>query len=109
MTGSQDTTTKNNSHSNRFEIYLGAELAGVAVYEQRGNVRTFTHTLVFAQFEHRGLGAILAKAALDDAREHAYEVGPQCPFIAVYIREHLDYLDLVETSYRERLTRGLSL
>jgi predicted GNAT family acetyltransferase len=102
----QDITTVDNSRSSRFELFVGKERAGVALYEQRGNVRTFTHTMVFSQFEHRGLGSILAEAALDDARTHSYEIAPKCPFIFAYIRKHLTYLPLVEDSYRQRLTTG---
>lgn len=106
MSTAEAVTALDNSGRRRFEIFVGDERAGVAMYEQIGAVRTFTHTIIDPKFEHRGLGGILARSALDDARAHSYEVVPQCPFIAAYIRRHPDYTDLLPDSVRSRFDAG---
>lgn len=82
----------------RYELRVDGELAAIAEYRESasGQVRTFTHTLVYALFEGRGLGSRLASAALDDARVKGLSIVSQCPFIAGYIRAHPEYADLLQ-------------
>ena len=47
------------------------------------------------RFEGQGLGARLARFALDDARERGLRVVPLCPFIAAFVKRHPEYQDLV--------------
>ena len=79
----------------RFEAWLGGELAGVLTYRRSADVTELPHTKVAERFEGRGIGGLLAKAALDDARERGSRVDPVCPFIAAYIRKNPEYADLV--------------
>ncbi|MWV48714.1 GNAT family N-acetyltransferase [Rathayibacter sp. VKM Ac-2803] len=104
MSDEQHVTVEEDRDRSRFEVLLDGERAGVAAYEQRGRVRTFTHTVVFPEFGGHGLGSALAAAVLADARAQGYEVVPQCPFIAAYIGDHREWLDIVDPASRERLT-----
>ena len=79
----------------RYEIRLDGAPAGVAAYQRRPGVVTFTHTVIDPAFEGHGLGSALAAAALDDARARGERVVPQCPFIRAWIQRHPDYADLV--------------
>lgn len=81
----------------RYELWVEGELAAIAEYRDSpgGGVRTFTHTVVYALFEGRGLGNRLASAALDYARAKGLTIVPQCPSIAGYIRTHPEYGDLL--------------
>jgi predicted GNAT family acetyltransferase len=81
----------------RYELRVDGELAAIAEYHDAANlrVRTFTHTLVHALFEGRGLATRLADAVLDDARAKGLRVLPLCPFIAAHIAAHSQYADLV--------------
>ena len=81
----------NNEAARRWEARIGDDLAGYAEYRQAGDRVTFTHTMVFAQFEGRGIGSGLARAALDDAVSRGLRVTPRCPFIRAYIERHPDY------------------
>jgi predicted GNAT family acetyltransferase len=88
----------NNTAAHRYEIRADGEVAGVAAYGMSGNTVVFTHTEISDAFEGRGLGSHLAKAALDDVRQHHQRVRPLCPFIAAYIDRHVEYADLVDAS-----------
>lgn len=103
-----DVTVNDNVSAQRFEVLVAGGVAGIAMYSQHDNLRIFTHTIVFPEFEHRGLGGTLAKAALDDARERSFIVRPRCPSIAAFIRENPEYLDLVDPDYQERLVGRVS-
>jgi uncharacterized protein len=79
----------------RYEVRVGADLAGFAAYRLDGDVIVFTHTEVDDRFEGQGLGSRLAREALEDVRGHGRRVVPQCPFIASYIERHPEYAELV--------------
>jgi predicted GNAT family acetyltransferase/glutaredoxin len=87
-------------HASRYELRLGGHLIGLAAYRRRDGRISFTHTEVNESWEGRGLGSLLAAAALEDARRQGLEVVPLCPFIARYIEEHPEYEDLVASGYR---------
>jgi uncharacterized protein len=86
---------QNNPANGRYEAVVGDELAGFVTYQKSGDQIVFTHTLVEPAFEGKGVGGRLAKAALDDVRQHGHTVIAQCPFIAEYIERHPAYADLL--------------
>lgn len=90
----------------RYEALVGGELAGVAYYEPGDRAVTFTHTVVLPDWEGKGVGSRLARAALDDLRARGLAAVPACPYIAVWIRRHPEYADLVPDGERHRLERG---
>jgi predicted GNAT family acetyltransferase len=79
----------------RYEATIDQTYAGGAWYVIKGDVITFTHTVVEPDFEGRGVGGALARYALDDARARALKVVPRCPFIKRWIRRHPDYAELI--------------
>ncbi|HET9143739.1 GNAT family N-acetyltransferase [Actinophytocola sp.] len=79
----------------RYEARLGAAVAGFIDYRAAGAERTFRHTQVVPEFEGRGVGGALARAALDDLRARSLTVRPLCPFVAGWIQRHPEYLDVV--------------
>jgi predicted GNAT family acetyltransferase len=83
-----------------FEIVVDGELAGVAVYQRRGEDYAFMHTKVDDRFEGRGLGSMLVRGALDTVREQGVHALPYCPFVLDYMQRHPEYLELVPTEAR---------
>ena len=78
----------------RYELLVSGELAGYATYTVSGGAMTIPHTEVRPRYEGRGLGARLARFALDDARRRGLRVVPACSFIAAYVARHPEYADL---------------
>jgi uncharacterized protein len=99
MTG-RDPVVVDNVKESRYEILVERQVAGAAVYRRTGSTVAFLHTVIDSEWEGRGLGAILARRALDAAREEGAAVLPFCPFIREYIQRHPDYLDLVPVERR---------
>jgi uncharacterized protein len=94
-------TVRDNPDRQRYEAFLGEELAGFAEYRLRPGRITFTHTEVDDAYEGEGVGSRLASEVLDAARDADLDVYPACPFIAEYIRRHPDqYLGLVPEQVR---------
>jgi predicted GNAT family acetyltransferase len=89
----------------RYEATAGGRLAGVVGYRFRPDAVVFTHTEVLPEWEGRGIGGRLARAALDDARERGMTVVPRCRFIRGWIRRHPEYADLLAADERELLER----
>jgi predicted GNAT family acetyltransferase len=99
---SEDVNVQQNAEQSRFEIRVGGELAGFAVYHLHGDVADFTHTEIDDAFEGEGLGSRLVGAALDQTRAAGHQVLPHCPFVRAYIARHAEYADLVPAEERPR-------
>lgn len=84
-----------NEAKSRFEIHVGGELAGVVVYDRRGQLIELIHTEVGERFQGAGLAGQLARYSLDTARARGLRVLPSCPYIRQWIQRHPDYQDLV--------------
>ena len=92
-----------NATAHRYELRVDGAVAGYVDYHDNGTRRSMNHTAIEPAYEGHGLGSTLAKAALDDAREHGLSVLPYCPFIRSYIDGHRDsYVDLVPESERAK-------
>lgn len=79
----------------RFEVVLDGEVVGVADYEDRGGVRSFTHTWVEPAHRGAGLAGRLVDAALDEAAGSGRRIVPLCSFVADHVRSHPEYAALV--------------
>lgn len=90
----------------RFEVTVGDELAGFAMYHRIGENRDFTHTEIDNRFEGQGLGSTLIRAALDATRADGLGVIPHCPFVRRFIERHAEYVELVPAKRRPEF--GLS-
>ncbi|WP_290062209.1 GNAT family N-acetyltransferase [Amycolatopsis solani] len=87
----EETRVTHNPDESRYEVWVGDELAGMAFYEQRGELTVFTHTEIDDAFAGRGLGKVLAAGALDDVVAAGRTIVPVCPFIAGYLRKNPGY------------------
>lgn len=92
--GGREVEVVDNSAAGRFEARVDGQLAYTAYHRSPGTI-TFTHTEVPPALEGHGIGAALARAALEHARAEGLRVVPLCPFIAAYIRRHPEYQSLV--------------
>jgi uncharacterized protein len=93
---------RDNPGRHRFEIDLGDGNFAFAEYTLPAGKIMFTHTEVPESHEGRGIGTILIRYGLDQARERGLKVIPICPFFAAYMREHAEVQDLLDASWRMR-------
>ncbi|MCX2970848.1 MULTISPECIES: GNAT family N-acetyltransferase [Streptomyces] len=88
----------------RYEAQSDGLVAGVLEYRDHGQIRELVHTEVAGEFEGEGVGATLARSALDGLRAEGRHARPTCVFVAEWILRHQDYLDVVEPDAQARVT-----
>jgi uncharacterized protein len=89
-------TVTNNTAANQFEIDTGHGIARLK-YVQRGEVLDLVHTDVPREAAGHGVGAALARAALEHARRDGLQVIATCPFVSSYLEKHREFRDLLAT------------
>lgn len=99
---SDEVEVREDAAHHRFEIRVGEEPAGQAVYRGGGALYEFLHTEIDPSFEGRGLGSTLIRSTLDTLRERGAQLLPYCPFVKAYIQKHPEYRDLVPEQARDR-------
>ena len=83
-----DLVVRDNPEQQRYEAYVGSELAGVATYHAQPGLVTIMHTEIEPAFEGHGLGSQFVAAMLDDIRRQESRVLPVCPFVRAYLQRH---------------------
>jgi len=79
-----------------YTLDLHGEAVAMATFHDLGNGTTVVpHTEVLSSRRGQGIGALLVGAVLDDLRSRHQQVVPRCWYVAQFIDEHPDYLDLV--------------
>jgi uncharacterized protein len=78
---------RDNVDASRFEVEVDGQV-GFLDYERHGNEMSILHTEVPPALRGRGLGTLLAKTALDTARESGMRLKVICPFVRAYMRNH---------------------
>lgn len=84
-----------NESKSRFELSVEGHLAHLD-YLRGDGFLDMNHTLVPKELEGRGIGAQLARFALDYAATNELKVIPTCPFVKVYIDRHPAYQPLTD-------------
>ncbi|HEX3736884.1 MAG TPA: GNAT family N-acetyltransferase [Solirubrobacterales bacterium] len=84
----------------RYEVHLDGETVAIADYVRQPGIVSFTHTETFAGHKGQGLAGRMIDRALRDAREEGLEVVPFCSFVAHYLGDHREFLDLVPAERR---------
>jgi predicted GNAT family acetyltransferase len=87
-------TVTHNEVENRYEATVEGHLS-VCEYEVVDDKVVFTHTLVPPELRGRGIAEQLVRAGLEDARKAGRKVVPACSYVAVFIRRHREYQDLL--------------
>jgi len=87
-------TVSNNTEQLQFEVHDEGETA-VLQYRFHDGVIWLMHTEVPVKLEGKGIASLLAHHALEWARENHIKAKVLCPFVAVYLKRHPEYLDIV--------------
>ncbi|MBF4462956.1 MULTISPECIES: GNAT family N-acetyltransferase [unclassified Rathayibacter] len=90
MTDTDSPAVRDVPERSRFEIEVGGTAAGFAAYVRHDDEVVLTHTVIDEGWEGRGLGGVLARAAVLAITEAGGTVVPRCPFIASWLRKHPD-------------------
>jgi uncharacterized protein len=84
----------NNETKRQFEITVDGH-TGFLRYMRQDDRIELQHTEVPPELGGRGIGGVLAKAALDDAKAANLRVRAICPFVRKYLDRHREYASLL--------------
>ncbi|MBA1279633.1 MULTISPECIES: GNAT family N-acetyltransferase [Pseudomonadaceae] len=81
----------------RYLLDIEGETLGFAAYREDGDSLVFTHTEVDPSLEGQGMGSVLIRQSLDDARQRSKRIVPVCGFVAAYVKKHPDWNDIIDS------------
>src|ERR1700733_10469292 len=84
----------------RLEIFVDGARADL-VYRVHRDRLVIEHTRVPDNISRRGIGGMLAAAAVDKAIERGLTVVPVCPFVAAWLRKHPDAAERVTIDWTD--------
>ena len=79
----------------RYEVYADDVPAGLLSYRLAGDRLCLIHTEIESPYEGNGLGSVLVKHVLEEARQRQRTVVAYCPYVQGWIDSHTEYSDLV--------------
>lgn len=94
----QDAKVRHDEDQQRYVLEINGQDLGFAQYHEEGERQVFTHTEIDDSLAGQGMGGILVRKSLDDARRRGKRIVPVCEFIAAYVKKHPDWNDIVEES-----------
>jgi predicted GNAT family acetyltransferase len=100
----QEVTVRDNPDESRFDIFVEDTHAGLSAYKDFGETqRIFYHTVVFDEFEGRGLASTLTRAALSTSVQAGHRIVAVCPYVKKWLSTHDDFDDATDPLGREHL------
>lgn len=86
---SDEPAVTDNADASRFEVTVDGQLAEL-MYRRRASRLVLVHTGVPETLDHRGLGGLLVRAAVDRAAAEGLTVVPLCAFARSWLERHPD-------------------
>lgn len=77
----------------RYEARVDGELVGYTEYRHHDDTTMIAITQVPEELQNKGIGAALARFAIDAARKAGKRIEPVDPFMAGWLERHPDYAD----------------
>lgn len=91
-----DAKVRHDEEQQRYVLEINGQLLGFAQYHEEGDRQIFTHTEIDDSLSGKGMGSMLVRDSLDDARQRGKRIVPVCEFIGAYVKKHPDWNDLLE-------------
>lgn len=92
----------NNTKQQQFEVLHEGHKAEL-VYRLRGNTLFLLHTWVPPAINGKGLASLLAKTALEYARDHGHKIAVLCPFVAAYVKRHPEWYGFYDREFHQNI------
>ena len=84
---------RDNETRRRYEVAIGDGTA-ILTYVRRPGTIQLVHTEVPPALRGKGLANVLAKAALEAARDAGVRVIATCPYVQAFLKKHPEYQSL---------------
>ena len=83
-----------NKEAKQYEIHIEDSIVKIEYIKAQEKIY-FTHTEVPTKLEGKGIGSSIVKLALEDIKSKGLTLVPLCPFVALYIKRHPEWRELV--------------
>jgi len=83
-----------NEEAKQYEFHIEGVITKIEYIKAQNNIY-LTHTEVPTKLEGKGIGSSLVKMALEDIKKKKLTLVPLCPFVALYIKRHPEWKELV--------------
>ena len=93
-----DAKVRHDEEQQRYVLEINGQLLGFAQYHEEGDRQIFTHTEIDDSLSGKGMGSMLVRESLDDARQRGKRIVPVCEFIGAYVKKHPDWNDILVQS-----------
>lgn len=99
MKHNNDSNFKVNEEGKQFELHVQGGVAFVEYYRE-GEKIFLTHTETPVVLRGRGIAAELIKRTLQCAKDNGLTVVPLCSYVAYYVNEHPEWIDVLSDGYQ---------
>lgn len=100
MSEQQQPAIVNNTQNQHFEMAVDNDIAFIEYRWYHGNL-ALMHTQVPEAAQGKGVAGALANYAFNYAKENNLKVMVYCPYVAVWLKRHPEYADLVDKKYQQ--------
>jgi uncharacterized protein len=100
--GAPPFSIRDNRARSRYELRIDGEPTGWLDYRHARKTMIVAHTEIHADHRGKGLGPLLVRRALEDARHAGKTVIPTCPFAIGYIARHPELDEYLAPGLRRR-------
>ena len=83
-----------NEEKKQYEFHIDDKIPRIEYIKAKNKIY-LTHTEVPKGMEGKGIGADLVRQALEDVKKKELVLVPLCPFVALYIKRHPEWRELV--------------
>lgn len=82
----------------RYVLEIDGEVLGFVKYHEDNDRMVFSHTEVDQSLEGQGMGSLLIRESLDNARQRGKRIVPVCGFVAAYVAKHPRWNDIIDSA-----------
>ena len=101
-----DLIVRDNQQARCYEAVLDGTVAGMVIYERRGQRLVIRSTIVEPGLRGRGIGSRLVQDVLDRAAEQGDTITNYCGFVSDFIAGHPGYARLLDPEHPGRTSTG---
>ncbi|MFC5408799.1 N-acetyltransferase [Larkinella bovis] len=99
----QEMAVSINRAENRFELEMEGKLSFITYFPKDDQTLVLTRTKLHPNLVHNGVDSLLFSGMLEYIEKHRLTIIPLCTLLAAYLKQHTEYLHLLNPEYRIKM------